>query len=80
MVYLDQARNRFGRMIMCHMAADSLPELHAMAIRLGVRRWFQNKPGAPHYDINKANRSLAIRYGAIEVTSRPLLNAARRCR
>ena len=79
-VYVDRARHRLGRMIMCHMAADSLPELHEMAIRLGVRRWFQDKPGAPHYDISKANRSLAIRYGAIEVTSRALLTAARRCR
>jgi len=65
---------------MCHMVADSLPELHEMAICLGVRRWFQDKPGAPHYNISKGRGSLAIKYDAIEVTSRDLLTAARRCR
>jgi hypothetical protein len=72
--------HKLGRMIMCHMTADTLAELHAMAIRLGVRRWFQDKPGAPHYDISKMNRSLAIRFGAVEVRPRELLAAARRCR
>jgi hypothetical protein len=52
-------------MIMYHMPADSLDELHAMADRLGVGRWFQDKPGAPHYDISKFNREGAIRNGAL---------------
>jgi hypothetical protein len=62
------------------MAADSLDELHAMAELLGVRRWFQDKPGAPHYDISKMNREKAIRHGAIEVRSRDLLTVAKACR
>lgn len=77
-VYIDSSRHRLGRMIMCHMAADTLVELHAMADILGVRRWFQDKPGAPHYDICKATRARALRLGAIEVSSRALLKAARR--
>lgn len=77
-IYIDRSRHRLGRMIMCHMAADSLTELHAMADILGVRRWFQDKPGAPHYDICKATRARALRLGAVEVSSRALLQAARR--
>jgi hypothetical protein len=77
-VYVDPSRHKMGRMVMCHMAADSLAELHAMADRLSVRRWFQDKPGAPHYDICKDRRRLAVQYGAVEVTPRQLLAAAKR--
>ena len=55
----------------CHMRADSLDELHAMADRLGMRReWFQDKPGKPHYDLIPSHREAAILYGAIELTRR----------
>lgn len=78
-VYVDNSSYHLGRMMMCHMAADSLDELHAMADRLGVKRWFQDKAGAPHYDICKANRSKAISLGAIEVSRRVLLVKAHGC-
>lgn len=68
-VYVDNMRARFGRMIMCHMIADSEDELHAMAARVGVaRRWYQGD----HYDICLAKRELAVRFGAVEVTLRQL--------
>lgn len=78
-VYVDQSSYRLGRMMMCHMAADTLNELHAMADQLGVKRWFQDKAGAPHYDICKANRALAIKLGAISVTRKALLLKAKGC-
>lgn len=78
-VYVDAPSHKLGRMIMCHTAADTIDELHAMAEFLGVRRWFQDKPGAPHYDISKTNRERAIRNGTVEVSSRTLLAAAKRC-
>jgi hypothetical protein len=60
-VYVDDMRARYGRMIMCHMLADTPAELHAMADRIGVaRRWFQNKASTPHYDIALSKRALAV--------------------
>ena len=78
-VYVDSPRHRLGRMMMCHMVADTLEELHAMAVRLGVHKHFQDKAGAPHYDICKANRARAIAFGAVEVSSRQLITRAWAC-
>src|SRR3954469_1145057 len=66
-VYVDDMRAQFGRMVMCHMIADSDAELHAMADRIGIaRRWFQGD----HYDIALSKRALAIRFGARPITWR----------
>jgi len=67
-VYVDDVRHRYGRMIMCHMWADDLDELHAMADRIGVaRRWFQKPPKASweHYDICLAKKAEAVKLGAV---------------
>ena len=81
MVYVDSATNSYGRMKMCHMVADTLEELHAMADRIGVqRRWFQNNPDHPHYDIAQTKRALAVRFGAVEITSRQLVELIRKQR
>lgn len=69
-VYVDDMRAPYGRLIMCHMIADTDDELHAMADRIGVqRKWFQ-KPGTPqrHYDIALSKRILAIEAGAVQIT------------
>lgn len=69
-VYVDDMKAGFGRMIMCHMIADTDEELHAMADRIGVaRKWFQ-KPGTAtrHYDIALSKRALAVQAGAMEIT------------
>lgn len=79
-VYVDTPRHKLGRMTMCHMAADSLIELHIMARALEVRPHFQDKPGAPHYDICKAKRAIATALGAVETDSRTLFKVARNCR
>ena len=67
-----------------HLQADSVQELHAFAIRLGLRRgWFQMTPGRPekdHYDLTRARRVLAIRYGAIEEDRRAGTRRRRRIR
>ena len=79
-VYVDPPKYPYRRMIMCHMVADTLDELHGMADRIGVaRRWFQPK-SSPHYDICKSKRSLAIKYGAVEVDRRGMVRVIRRLR
>ena len=65
-------RARFGRMIMCHMIADTSDELQAMARSIGIRRkWCQYEGTAKeHYDIALSKRSLAVTAGAREITWR----------
>lgn len=67
-VYVDKDHNGFGRMIMCHMLADTLDELHATADKIGLKRsWFQPR-SFPHYDLSKSRRALALRNGALEIS------------
>ena len=66
-VYIDDMRAPYGRMIMCHMTADTTEELLAMADRIGVaRKWIQHE-GTPweHFDICLAKRLRARLCGAI---------------
>lgn len=79
-VYVDDMRAPYGRMLMCHMVADSTAELIAMADRIGVqRRWLQHR-GTPkeHFDIALSKRALAVKAGAIEITRQQLGERLRR--
>jgi hypothetical protein len=79
-VYLDDPIFPYGHMMMCHMVADSIEELHDMADRIGIRRkWFQNKR-VPHYDICKSKRVLAIKLGALEVGREKFVEISKRLR
>ena len=67
-VYVDDVRHRFGRMVMCHMWADTLDELLDMADHIGVaRKWLQQPPKASwvHFDISLGKKAEAIVAGAI---------------
>jgi hypothetical protein len=67
-VYVDDVRFRFGRMVMCHMWADTDAELHAMARKIGMQRsWFQCPPKASwnHYDVSLSSKKKAIDLGAV---------------
>ena len=73
MVYVDDAYIPYGRMKMCHMIADTEEELHEMADKIGMKReWFQNT-SMPHYDVGMGKRTLAVEYGATEITMRELI-------
>ena len=84
-VYVDSPVWGYGRMIMCHMIADTPEELHAMADRIGVsRKWFQDpakgKASFWHYDIAKTKRAIAVEAGAIECNRSAFVTAVRRIR
>lgn len=67
-VYVDDVRHPYGRMIMCHMWADTLGELLQMADRIGVqRKWIQAPPKASwvHFDISLVKKAAAIQAGAV---------------
>lgn len=73
-VYVDNARNRFGRMFMSHMIADTPDELHGMADKIGVaRRWYQKNASWPHYDVCQEKRARALELGAVALTTRELV-------
>ena len=71
-VYVDDMQARYGRMIMCHMAADTTEELLALAAKIGInRRWIQHAgTWKEHFDVCLSKRARAIEFGAIPVTRR----------
>jgi len=81
-VYVDFMKAKYRRMIMCHMMADTLEELHDMADKIGVKRkWFQvSRTGMPHYDICLSKRKLAINCGALEINRNKVVELMRKYR
>lgn len=86
-VYLDPMVDwgkRIGRAgpRWCHMLADTLDELHAMADKIGLRRaWFQDHASMKHYDIGTDRiRALAVAAGAVECDRRTFVGHMRRLR
>lgn len=69
-VYVDNMQAPFGRLIMCHMVADTTEELNAMADAINLPRRFIQAPGTyrEHYDLGLVKRAHAVRLGAKEVT------------
>ncbi len=68
-VYVDDAVHPWRGQRWAHLMADTLPELHAMAERLGIpRRAFQNKTSGAHYDVTAELRLEAIRLGAVALS------------
>lgn len=78
-VYVDNMRAGFGRMVMCHMIADTSDELYAMADKIGVqRKWVQHLGTArEHFDICLSKRAKAVAAGAIEVNQASLVRIMR---
>ena len=60
-----------------HLVSDSsLEELHEFARELGLRReWFQMK-SIPHYDLTGEVYELALKRGAVLVSSREIVRRA----
>jgi len=62
------------------MIADSFQELNRMAKRIGVQqRWLQaSGRDREHYDVCLSKRKLAIKLGAIEITTKELIKKIKR--
>ncbi|PPC84677.1 MAG: hypothetical protein CTY38_01115 [Methylotenera sp.] len=76
-VYVDDMRAPYGRLIMCHMMADTDAELRDMANKIGVdQRWHQGD----HFDICLSKKLLAIQFGAIQITQRQMVLVRRKLR
>jgi len=60
----------YGRMIMCHMMADTTEELLSMATKIGVaHKWIQYPDTKhEHFDICLSKKKKAIALGAKEIT------------
>ena len=96
MVYVDALMDWGWRLgVSCHMLPHdhtdlALEELHQFAERIGMKRaWFQDKSAWLHYDLTASKRALAVKAGAVEVTSKqyilrmrddPTFNLRRRAR
>lgn len=77
--YVDDMRAQYGRMVMCHLLADTDVELHALAAQIGVARRWHQKAGTihSHYDICLSKRAAAVRLGAIEIDRAGLVSILR---
>jgi hypothetical protein len=78
-VYVDDYFARFGRMLLCHMIADSHDELISMAKQIGLPLKHIQYEGTAreHFDVSKQLRARAIQLGAIRVTTRELARMVR---
>ena len=74
-VYVDDAKNPFGRLKMSHMIADSQDELFEMAEIIGLDEgWIQHQGEyKEHFDIAQTKRILAISNGAICLSQKELV-------
>ena len=73
-VYIDKMNAKYGRMIMCHMLADTEEELYAMAEKIGVNKKWVQYPGTykMHFDICLAKKEKALTLGAVEISQKEL--------
>ena len=78
-VYVGSSNYIIGRMIMCHMVADSIEELHEMADNINLSRRHFQSARLPHYDISKSKKAIAIRFGAIEVNEYKIVEVVKNC-
>jgi hypothetical protein len=76
---VDETGGRWRFQHYCHLFADSHKELHDFAIiKLGLKlEYFQNLKHFPHYDLTKTKRRLAVANGAVEISTRDMVDRAR---
>lgn len=77
-IYVDNEQIAWRGKTWCHLVADSLEELHAFALELGLRRaWFQDQASYPHYDVTVSVRERALAMGALHGDRRTIVGCAK---
>lgn len=78
-VYIDDAQIMYKGKLRYHMIADSLPELHAFAASVNIKRcWYHAQKRHPHYDITHDQKAFALTQGAIEIGDAEFVALARK--
>jgi hypothetical protein len=78
-VYVDNVRVEWRGRRWCHLVADTLPELHDFAKKLGLQKtWFQRNASYPHYDVTVEVRELALQMGATMGSRIQIITCAKR--
>ena len=75
-VFVDNAFIDYKKKKWCHLSAQDINELHSFASKIGLKKtWFQEPPKTKycHYDVTESKRVLAVKNGAIEITTRELV-------
>jgi len=68
-VYVDKPRWKIQDVLVSHMMADTIDELHPMAYALRVsRKWFRSS-SIPYYILNREQMQEAIKLGAVHLDS-----------
>lgn len=71
MVYVDDAFVESRGRRWCHLLADSVEELHAFAVEMGLSKYaFHRAARIPHYDITASQRQQVLKRGVLPVTVR----------
>lgn len=75
-VYIDSANIKYRNMIMCHIIADTDDEFGLFINKIGVniKHWQFKGTRKSHFDICLFKKKLALKFGAIEVSSKELIN------
>jgi hypothetical protein len=75
MIYVDDIKHYPGHGFYCHMMTDgTFTELHEFAEKIGLKRsMFQYSINHSHYDLRANKRKLAIKLGAIAVSSEEMV-------
>lgn len=77
-VYVDDEGIAWRGRLWCHLVADSLPELHDFARKLGLHRsWFQSGAVYPHYDVTLRLRNKALELGAVMGDRHTIISCAK---
>jgi hypothetical protein len=57
----------------CHMWSPDVNELKELAKKIGLQPgWIQNSRGFVHFDLVASKRTIAVKYGAVEVDMREM--------